>query len=350
MRTPTVSILIPTFNRAHYVGDAIASALAQTLTDTEVIVVDDGSTDATPELIARISDTRLRYVRHEANRGIPETRNTALASAQGQYIAWLDSDDTARPTRLQKQVDFLRDNPGIAMVGSAAGKMNIDGSPKRGIRMPPLNPPIIAAWLLFRSAFQQSSVTGRADILKAYRYDPRYHVCEDVDMFVRLQRDHDLANLPEVLIDRRLHPEQTVRQFRGEILTSRQTLIQPMLASLQIDATIEDVERHVLLGFADLRDADVDENFLVWARDWLARLRHANDATQVFEKDALATASDYFWLLACRALIPKIGRTRAIKAFVTRLPTNLLGSNTRQWVRSALPTYLSGATDRRRAE
>ncbi len=350
MRTPTVSILIPTFNRAHYVGDAIASALAQTLTDTEVIVVDDGSTDATPELIARISDTRLRYVRHEANRGIPETRNTALASAQGQYIAWLDSDDTARPTRLQKQVDFLRDNPGIAMVGSAAGKMNIDGSPKRGIRMPPLNPPIIAAWLLFRSAFQQSSVTGRADILRAYRYDPRYHVCEDVDMFVRLQRDHDLANLPEVLIDRRLHPEQTVRQFRGEILTSRQTLIQPMLASLQIDATTEDVERHVLLGFADLRDADVDEAFLVWARDWLARLRRANDATQVFERDALATASDYFWLLACRALIPKIGRTRAIKAFVTRLPTNLLGSNTRQWVRSALPTYLSGATDRRSAE
>jgi glycosyltransferase involved in cell wall biosynthesis len=350
MRTPTVSILIPTFNRAHYVGDAIASALAQTLTDTEVIVVDDGSTDATPELVARISDTRLRYVRHDANRGIPETRNTALASAQGQYIAWLDSDDTARPTRLQKQINFLRDNPGIAMVGSAAGKMNIDGSPKRGIRMPPLNPPIIAAWLLFRSAFQQSSVTGRADILRAYRYDPRYHVCEDVDMFVRLQRDHDLANLPQVLIDRRLHPEQTVRQFRGEILTSRQTLIQPMLASLRIDATTEDVERHVLLGFADLRDADVDENFLVWARDWLARLHRANDATQVFEKDALATASDYFWLLACRALIPKIGRTRAIKAFVTRLPTNLLGSNTRQWVRSALPTYLSGATDRRSAE
>jgi len=340
MRTPTVSILIPTFNRAHYVGDAIASALAQTLADTEVIVVDDGSTDATPDLIARFCDTRLRYVRHDVNRGIPETRNTALAAARGDYIAWLDSDDTARPTRLQKQVEFLRDNPAIAMVGSAAGKMNIDGSPKRGTRMPPLSPPMIAAWLLFRSAFQQSSITGRADILKTYCYDPRYRVCEDVDMFVRLQRDHDLANLPEILIDRRLHPEQTVRQFRGEILTSRQTLIQPMLASLQIDATTEDIERHVLLGFADLRDADVDGAFLVWARDWLARLRQANDATHVFDKDALATASDYFWLLACRALIPKIGRAQAIKASLTRLPTNLLGSNARQWARSALPSYL----------
>ncbi|BCA64322.1 hypothetical protein HMP09_3556 [Sphingomonas sp. HMP9] len=349
MRKPTVSILIPTFNRAQYVGDAIASALAQTLPDTEVIVVDDGSTDATPDLIAGFADTRLRYLRHDANRGIPETRNTALAAARGDYIAWLDSDDTARPTRLQHQVDFLRDNPAIAMVGSAAGKMNSDGSHKRGTRMPPLSPPMIAAWLVFRSAFQQSSVTGRADILQAYRYDPRYRVCEDVDMFVRLQRDHDLANLPETLIDRRLHPEQTVRQFRGEILTSRQTLIQPMLESLRIDATRQDIERHVLLGFADLRDADVDEDFLVWARQWLARLRQANDATQVFDQDALATASDYFWLLACRAMIPKIGRAKAIKAFLTRLPTNLLGPSARQWIGSAWSTYLPGAANRRRA-
>jgi glycosyltransferase involved in cell wall biosynthesis len=234
MHIPTVSILIPTFNRAHYVGDAITSALKQTLTDTEVIVVDDGSSDRTPEIIAAFDDPRLRLVRHEINRGIPETRNTALAAARGQYIAWLDSDDVARPTRIRKQVDFLRDNPIIAMVGSAAGKMNADGTPKKGIRMPPLSPPMIAAWLLFRSAFQQSSIMGRAEILKSYRYDPRYRVCEDVDLFVRLQHDHRLANLPEILIDRRMHPDQTVRQFRSEILTSREMLIAPTLAALSI--------------------------------------------------------------------------------------------------------------------
>lgn len=339
MHIPTVSILIPTFNRAHYVGDAITSALKQTLTDTEVIVVDDGSSDRTPEIIAAFDDPRLRLVRHDSNRGIPETRNTALAAARGQYIAWLDSDDVARPSRIRKQVDFLRDNPTIAMVGSAAGKMNADGTPKKGTRMPPLSPPMIAAWLLFRSAFQQSSIMGRAEILKSYRYDPRYRVCEDVDMFVRLQRDHRLANLPEILIDRRMHPDQTVRQFRSEILTSREMLIAPTLAALRIDATRTDVERHVLLGFADLRDADVDPQFLPWARDWLSRLRRANDDTDVFDPGALDTASDYFWLLACRAMAPKIGRARAIKAFTARFPTSLLGPDAREWVKGAWRTY-----------
>ena len=342
MQVPTVSILIPTFNRAHYVGDAIASALDQTFVDTEIVVVDDGSSDATPDVISRFADARLRVVRHERNRGIPETRNTALDAARGRYIAWLDSDDVARPTRLQTQVDFLRANPAIAMVGSAAGKINADGTPRRGIRRPPLAPPMIAAWLLFRSAFQQSSIMGRAEILKAYRYDPGYNVCEDVDMFVRLQQRHALANLPAILIDRRLHPDQTVRQFRGEILANRERLIAPTLDALQIDASRDDVQRHVLLGFADLRDADLDAEFLGWARTWLARLRHANAVTQVFDDGALATASDYFWLLACRAMIPKIGRGDAVRAFVTRLPTSLVGSDARGWMKSAWRTYLPG--------
>jgi glycosyltransferase involved in cell wall biosynthesis len=340
MQVPTVSILIPTFNRAHYVGDAIASALKQTFTDIEVIVADDGSTDSTQELIASIADPRLRTVRHDVNRGIPETRNTALAAANGQFIAWLDSDDIARPTRIEEQVAFLRANSTIAMIGSAAGKINADGTRKRGIRMPPLSPEMIAAWLLFRSAFQQSSIMGRAEILKSYRYDPRYRVCEDVDMFVRIQRDHALANLPAVLIDRRMHPEQTVRQLQDEILSSRAALVAPMLSALKIDASKSDVEQHVLLGVANLKGAHVEADFLDWARQWLDRVREANDNTGVFDKDALQMASDYFWVLACRAMTPKIGGVEAIKAVFARPPKSLFGATARTWVKEAWPAYI----------
>lgn len=340
MQAPTVSILIPTFNRAHYVGDAIRSAIRQSFTDVEIIVADDGSTDTTLDLIAQIDDARVRVVRHDRNRGIPETRNTALAAANGRYIAWLDSDDISRPTRIQKQVDFLESNPGIAMLGSAAGKINIDGTRRKGTRMPPLSPEMIAAWLVFRSAFQQSSIMGRAEILKRYSYNPRYQVCEDVDMFVRLQRDHMLANLPDILIDRRLHAEQTVRQFRGEILVNRAALIAPMLQDLGVVATEDDLRRHALLGLADLRDIVVDDDFLVWTRSWLRRLIEANRQTTMVDQGALETTSDYVWVLACRAMAPKIGRAEAIRTIVTRMPTRVFGRSARAWFRSALPTYL----------
>jgi glycosyltransferase involved in cell wall biosynthesis len=340
MQVPAVSILIPTFNRAHYVGDAINSAIRQTFSDIEIIVVDDGSTDSTNDVIKHISDARLRVVSHDYNRGIPETRNTALAAAKGRYIAWLDSDDISRPTRIEKQVRFLRDNPSIAMVGSAAGKINVDGTPRKGIRMPPLKPEMIAAWLLFRSAFQQSSIMGRAAILKEYSYDPNYQVCEDTDMFVRLQRKHALANLPAILIDRRLHPEQTVRQFRKEILVNREALITPTLQDLGVDATPEDRQRHVLLGLANLQDLAVEEDFLIWARSWLSRLLEANARTKMFDEGALDTASDYFWFLACRAMAPKIGRAEAIKSLFKRVPTSLLESNSRDWIKNAWPSYV----------
>lgn len=342
MQVPTVSLLIPTYNRAHYLGDAIVSATKQTFSDIEIIVVDDGSTDSTQQVIEQIGDPRLRLVTHEYNRGIPETRNTALTAARGRYVAWLDSDDISRPTRIQEQLEFLDKNASVAMLGSAAGKINKDGKARTGIRMPPLSSNTIASWLLFRSAFQQSSIMGRADVLKQYPYNPDFQVCEDVDVFVRIQRKHALANLPAILIDRRLHPEQAVRQRRNEILVKRKAIIAPTLYELGVDATADELTRHALLGFTDLAELNVDDNFLVLTGNWLDRLLEANKRTNRFEEQALRFTSDYFWLIACRAMVPKIGRARAMRALAQRVPIGLLGLNSYEWLSNAWPTYVYG--------
>ncbi len=337
---PLVSVLIPTHNRAHYVLDAVASALAQTLTDTEIIVVDDGSTDATAQALATVTDPRLRIVRHATNQGIPATRNTALAAARGRYVAWLDSDDIARPTRLAEQVAFLESHPDIAMVGAAAGKLRPDGTRKPGIRVPPLAPELIAAWLLFRSAFQQSSVTGRAAILTAHRYDPAFPVSEDLDMFLRLQRDHRLANLPRVLIDRRLHPEQSVRQHQHAILSRKMALSRPLLDRLGLNPDNDDLRRHALLGKADLSGMDVDADFLDWTRDWLRRLTAANRTARLFDPPSLAMASAYVHTIACRALAPRIGTAAALRHLLSAPPLALASPVTLGWIARALPAYL----------
>lgn len=105
---PEVVVIIPTYNRADTVLRAVASALAQTHQDLEVLVVDDGSSDNTLALLASISDRRLRVLQHSINRGAAAARNTGIAAADARYIAWLDSDDAWYPRKLELQLDRLR--------------------------------------------------------------------------------------------------------------------------------------------------------------------------------------------------------------------------------------------------
>ncbi len=114
---PLVSVIIPTFNRAHCVGKAIDSALGQTHRNTEILVLDDGSTDGTRDLIERSyeGDARVRYFFHE-NRGVTATRNRGISLCRGDFVALLDSDDTWSPWKLELQLACLRHCPEVGMV------------------------------------------------------------------------------------------------------------------------------------------------------------------------------------------------------------------------------------------
>ena len=106
---PSVSVIIPTYKRAHLVTRAIDSVLNQTFSDVEVIVVDDGSPDNTEEVVRGVVDGRVRYIRHEVNRGLAAAgRNTGIAMARGYYIAFLDDDDEWRADKLEKQLEAIK--------------------------------------------------------------------------------------------------------------------------------------------------------------------------------------------------------------------------------------------------
>ena len=115
---PTVSVIIPTYNRAHMAGRAVRSVLNQTYRDFEIIVVDDGSTDKTEEVIKSIGDSRLLYMRHEKNVGSNAARNTGIRIARGEYVAFQDSDDEWHPDKLERQVPILEENPDVGVVYS----------------------------------------------------------------------------------------------------------------------------------------------------------------------------------------------------------------------------------------
>lgn len=109
--SPKVSVIIPAFNRADMIAAAIDSALVQTVSDIEIIVVDDGSTDGTADVTQRIADGRIRVIAHERRRGAAAARNSGIAGARGEFIAFLDSDDAWMPEKLERQLSTLAANP-----------------------------------------------------------------------------------------------------------------------------------------------------------------------------------------------------------------------------------------------
>ena len=116
-RVPKVTVLMPVYNGEKYLEEAIDSVLAQTLPDFEFLIIDDGSTDKTPQILKSYTDTRLRLF-HQNNRGLTRSLNKGIQFSGGEYVARMDADDIALPERLEKQVKFLDEHPEIGVVGS----------------------------------------------------------------------------------------------------------------------------------------------------------------------------------------------------------------------------------------
>ena len=126
---PAVSVVLPTFNGARYLEGAVQSVLAQTLTDWELIIVDDCSTDETPDIIARFAsrDPRIRAIRHETNRKLPAALNTGFAVVQGAYLTWISDDNLFRPLALASMKAFLDANPDIGLVYTDSTEIDANG-------------------------------------------------------------------------------------------------------------------------------------------------------------------------------------------------------------------------------
>jgi glycosyltransferase involved in cell wall biosynthesis len=200
---PPVSVLMAVRDGAPWVADAVASVLEQTAGDLELIVVDDGSTDATPDLLSAVSDRRLSVIR-QPPAGLTRALNRALGAAGGGLIARLDADDRALPERLARQRAFLDRWPQIGLLGTAAREVDAAGAVVRLVQ-PPQEDGAIRRALIRENPFVHSSVMARRALLeRAGGYDETLAVAQDYDLWMRLARVTRLANLAEVLVVRRL--------------------------------------------------------------------------------------------------------------------------------------------------
>jgi len=166
MRRPLVSVFIPTYNREKYVFESVCSILNQSFKDFELIVVDDGSTDHTRDILASIKDERLKVYFNDKNMGIPYTRNRGIELASGEYFALLDSDDVATVDRLEKQVDFLNKHPDCAVVGGFIAIINQYSRVTRRVKFRYIKPDYIHSSMLFQCPLHNTTIMGRTSLFK----------------------------------------------------------------------------------------------------------------------------------------------------------------------------------------
>ncbi|MFA6797435.1 MAG: glycosyltransferase [Candidatus Paceibacterota bacterium] len=206
-----VSILMPVFNAEKYLRKAIDSIILQTEKKWELILVDDGSTDNSIDVVSSYQDDRIKYFKKEHS-GIVDTLNFGLSKCSGKYIARMDSDDISKPERLEKQIKFMEDNS-FVLSGTFADIIDCLDNITGNIEYLPKENKKIKLFLLFHNPFIHSSVIFNKNIIiKSGGYRDFKHV-EDYELWTRIIYKNKIANLPERLICYRVHDKQITKRF-----------------------------------------------------------------------------------------------------------------------------------------
>jgi glycosyltransferase involved in cell wall biosynthesis len=213
---PKVSVIMAVYNCARYVGQAIDSILGQTFTDFEFVIINDGSTDKTADILASYDDSRLMILENDRNIGLTKSLNRGIDVSRGELIARQDADDISLPERLARQVTYMDAHPEIALVGSASRWIDAEGATIREWR--PLTEPVeIHRRLLSTIPFLHGTFMFRRSCLAEIGggYDESMPVAQDCELLLRLSDRWDLANLSDILYLHRRH-NKTVTHRRRE--------------------------------------------------------------------------------------------------------------------------------------
>jgi glycosyltransferase involved in cell wall biosynthesis len=200
-----LSVLMPAFNSAKYIKEAIDSILNQSFLDFQLIIINDGSTDETERIILAYNDKRIKYYKNESNKGLTFTRNRLISLANTKYIAFLDSDDIALPDRLFKQYSYMEKNIDIDLLSGSMIAFNDNNKKQYNVFKFNLNNNQLPANLLFFNPISTSTVFIRRKSIYDLTFRESYPPCEDYDMWTRLLLKSNGVVLKKYFAKYRLH-------------------------------------------------------------------------------------------------------------------------------------------------
>jgi glycosyltransferase involved in cell wall biosynthesis len=261
------------------------------------LIIDDGSTDESVEIVKSYSDDRIRLVRNEKNLRLPASLNKGIDLAKGRYIARMDSDDISLPNRLEEQVAFLDEHEGVHIVGSW---IRLFGSVSPAVVRNPTEHAEIKAELFWRNVIAHPTVMMRKDALEEYdlRYDPDFQEAEDYRLWVSASRFLRFANIGKVLLKYRVHSQSVsiTHTDSGKRSTLRIREIQvPFLGIVPSD------EERMLHSTIYLPEGYTIEPFLHAQEKWLTRILEANREVRYYEARYFEPLIGKRWFMVCAA-------------------------------------------------
>ncbi|MDD2851997.1 MAG: glycosyltransferase [Desulfuromonadaceae bacterium] len=282
--SPRVTVLMPVYNGGEYLRAAIDSILVQTFRDFELLIINDGSTDQSVGIIRSFSDSRIRLVENDGNLGLISTLNNGLRLARGEYVARMDCDDLSRPRRLEKQVALLDANPAMGVCGSWVRKFGVVTDKVCRYHT---DSGLLACGLIFDPVLAHPTVMlcRRIFLDQGLEYDPEYRHAEDYNLWVRAARLCEFGNIPEVLLDYRVHTSQVSQVNNPEQRANAGRVRCSLLAELGLDPSKEEFDIHQRISTSTVSGC---EYLFRHSDDWLCRIWEANRDTQRYCESELS--------------------------------------------------------------
>lgn len=281
---PRVTVLMPVYNGAKYIAEAIESVLSQTFTDFEFLIINDGSTDNTQTVIKQYPDPRIRLVTNPKNLQLIATLNKGLDLARGEYIIRMDSDDRCLPERFTKQVKFMDAHPEVGICGTWSVTMGEGITPWETHW--PSEHNAIRTHLLMNTAISHPTTIFRRSLFEQHKlkYDSQFLHVEDYELWARAADLFKVANLPEVLLAYRVHasqisaPTNKVQQINADQVRTI------LLNKLGIEPTPVEL---AIFNRINNQDFKADLAYLKAVSEWLTKLYNANAQTKRYRQQDL---------------------------------------------------------------
>lgn len=285
-----LTVLMPVYNGEKYLNTAINSILNQTYANFEFLIINDGSTDRSGEIVNSYSDRRIIYVKSENNKGIVATLNTGLEIGQGKYIARMDADDIAHPDRLERQLNFMLSHPECKLCGTRAIAINENGQEVYKLKRPYLKDDIKVQHL-FRNSFIHPSAILDAEVARSFKYSSHHQYAEDYYLFSQIAMNHEIANLEGYLLYYRVHPENITAKKQYEMNESEMETMNYLLSNL-FDRSISDKEVFIHHSFLtrNFEKTNVSE-----IEAHLLKIKDANNIKQIYDCELLAVTLQKEW-------------------------------------------------------
>lgn len=294
--SPRISCVLAVCDGETYLHESIQSILNQTFHNWELIVVDDGSTDRTPQILDQCQqeDARIRIYR-QPKRGLAASLNKGIQVARGEYIARMDADDVSLPDRFATQLAHLDQHHDIGICGSW---IETFGTGTSEVVEYPTDDGAIRCQLLFSSSFAHPATMFRRRLILAHHlfYDERAIHAEDYDLWVRATQHTRFANIPAVLLRYRIHSQQIGRRFEGEMDESSQIIRLTQLARLGITPVPQETHLHHHISRWKFESSTT---FFSATCAWFDKLVEANRSTLIYPEAEFVTALSRRWSEMC---------------------------------------------------